>query len=319
MKQLYPIIIMTILLLSCEKRIAIEIDDSTPVPVIEGSIETGQPPIVQLTWSQGYFDPINAEILDQLRIKNANVSITVDGINYPLTSICSSNIPDSLKLLAAGILGISEADLSNFDFCFYTDLSFSIIGTVGKTYELQVEIDGNIYEASTQILDPVPVDTTYFGLYDNFENLGVIKGYFSDPPNIKNHYRVFCRRINRYADGTIKDPFFIPPFGATFDDRFFDGLTFEFQSFRGAQPNSDKADDQGDEAGLFRIGDTVVFKYCHIDQSAAEFLISFEQASSSQGSPFASPSIIKSNITGPQAFGGWVGYSPYFDTIYCYP
>ena len=148
--------------------------------------------------------------------------------------------------------------------------------------------------------------------------LGYLWANLSDPAGETNYYRWQAQRINSYPNGGgIKDSRYIAPLGSAFDDKFFDGQSFEFNVYRGEIANSGKEDDHGKESGFFKTGDTVAVKFSTIDRNAFKFLSVMEDQLATEGSPFASPSTIPSNIEGENVLGLWAAYSPTYDTVYC--
>ena len=71
------------------------------------------------------------------------------------------------------------------------------------------------------------------------------------------------------------------------------------------------------EAGLWKVGDTVLTKLETIDFNAYETLLSYETAMSAQGNPFAPPSNVISHLD--SALGWWIAISEDVDTIICQP
>ena len=67
-------------LCSCQKQIEFDLPGVEQIVVVEGKIESGQPPIVFLTTTQGYFDPIDSSTFDNIFIHNADVSVS-DGVD----------------------------------------------------------------------------------------------------------------------------------------------------------------------------------------------------------------------------------------------
>mgnify|MGYP000346730943 CR=1 FL=1 len=51
---------------------------------------------------------------------------------------------------------------------------------------------------------------------------------------ISGNYRWSARRISSYDDGSTKDAAFIAPLGSTFNDDFFNGLSFDFFGLYGS-------------------------------------------------------------------------------------
>ena len=311
------ITLISIALYSCTKDISVEVPDAPTQIVVDGYIETESFPIVVLTKTTPYFAETGGNELYENFVHDADVSVTVDGVVTQLTELCTEDIPDSLLPLFMELTGIVIAPGSDFNICLYTDLTFSVIGEAGKDYSLNIETDGNILSASTRIPNIVSLDSVWFQIEGNLDSLGQAWAKISDPDTVGNAYRWSARRINHYADGTVKDPVFIPPFNSATDDQFFNGLTFEFSSFRGMLPYSNKEDDNNDEAFFFKVGDTIAVKGMSIDNATFEFIRSYYSELGNQGSPFASPASLLTNVTG--GLWIWAGYAVYNDTIIALP
>jgi hypothetical protein len=182
-----------------------------------------------------------------------------------------------------------------------------MIGTAGLTYTLDIlTSDGKRVTSTTKLQAPVPLDSTWFEIQEGKDTLGFTWAFLSDPDTTDNCYRWFSKRIN-------KDDQFFAPFGSAFEDKFINGQTFKFGFNRATIQNSTAADDNNEEAGFFKIGDTIVVKFCTIDKSTYEFWRDAETQLGNNGSPFAVPSNIKSNING--GIGLFASYSPSYDTI----
>ncbi len=78
-------------------------------------------------------------------------------------------------------------------------------------------------------------------------------------------------------------------------------------------PFSEKDDDNNDEAFFFKVGDTIAVKGMSIDIETFKFLRSYYSDLGSQGSPFASPASLQTNVEG--GLGIWAGYGVSRDTI----
>jgi len=277
-------------LISCEKEISI---DDLPQPgekiVVEGHIEPGQNPYVYLSKNAPYFAPTDLNAYQQYLIQDALVIITDGFTTDTLTEVIPS-------------LG-------------YYYRADNMVGVAGRSYTITITALGKTVTATTTIPQPVYLDTLWFELYVPEENdsLGFIWTNLSDPPGLGNAYRWMAKRIGKDAD-------FIAPLGSVFDDKFIDGQSFEFAYNRGSLPNSTAEDDNNAERGFFKKGDTVVVKFCSIDNAAFEFYRSFETELFSNGNPFASPSTIKSNIF-PEEYGLGVfcGYGAALDTVILNP
>jgi hypothetical protein len=309
---------------SCEKEITVDIPDVESKIVVEGSIYQDQPPLVMLTWSQGYFDPTDLSSLQEIFVHDAAVTISVDGIAYNLPEFCTSDLsPEELEF-ASQALGVPISTLQSLDLCVYT--SFELFGENGKVYSLDVTHPEHHLTSITKLPELVYLDTVFFDIVSSLpdDSLGFIYGNISDPDTIGNAYRWFAKRINHYPEwaddeelrGQQKDFGYIAPIGSVFDDTFFNGLTFEFAYYRGTEPNSSKFDDENEERGFFKRGDTVAVRGCTIDRNAYKFIYSYESQVSNQGSPFSIPFNLESNVNG--GLGAFIGYGAIYDTVVCY-
>lgn len=311
------------ILLSCEKEITVDLPTAEPKIVVEGFIFQDQPPFLMLTWSQGYFDPTNLETLQNMFVHDANVTIQVDNQSYSLVEVCTSDLSEEELELASVALGIPAEDLVSLNLCVYTTLL--IEGEEGKVYSLDITHGDHHVMGQTKLPELVYLDTLYFDIVSSLpdDSLGFIYGNISDPDTIGNAYRWFAKRINHYPGwvedeelrGEQKDFGYIAPIGSVFDDEFFNGLTFEFAYYRGTSPNSDKFDDLNGERGYFKRGDTIAVRGCTIDRNAYKFIYSFESQVSNQGSPFAVPFNLESNVEG--GLGAFIGYGAIYDTVIC--
>jgi hypothetical protein len=313
---------LSALLVGCEKEITVDLPTAPPKIVVEGSIENGRPPLVLLTWSQGYFDPADLNTLSNLFVRDANVRIW-DGLDtIPLTQICTADLTDEELELAAQALGANPETLRNLNVCLYSSLN--LIGQVNHVYKLIIDYNEYHLEGTTKIDNLVELDSLWFEIAgpNPDDSLGFIYGFLTDPDTLGNAYRWLARRVNTYPAwagedlaGQTKDPAFLAPIGSVFDDAFFNGLTFEFGYFRGTAPNSTKEDDRNAEAGFFKLGDTVAVRGCVIDRGVFNFYRQFENQVANQGSPFSLPANIPSNMSG--GLGVWAGFGAVYDTVIC--
>ncbi|MEM7284425.1 MAG: DUF4249 family protein, partial [Pseudomonadota bacterium] len=245
------------------------------------------------------------------------VKVINQGTEYPLTEVCTNDLPEDILEIIAAQLGFSVEQLASVPVCGYT--SFTLTGDFGEVYELQITTaDGEEMRSVTKINELVDMQDVRFELSGNSDSLGFIYGTLVDPDTLGNAYRWFAKRINQYPSwsehaGEQKDSRFIAPIGSAFEDSFFNGLTFEFGYFRGSEWQSDKEDDRNEELGFFKVGDSVVVKGCVIDFGVYNFVTSFETNFSSGGNPFTFPANVESNIDG--GLGVWAGYGAVLDTI----
>jgi Domain of unknown function (DUF4249) len=267
---------------SCEKDIDIELKESEPRLVVEGSIENGANPTVVLTKSLDYFGTITPELLFSSFVRNAVVTITEGSAIYPL-------LEDSVPLTNGAY--------------FYFYRSNSLIGKLNTSYTLNITADGRNYSATTtipqitRIIDSLwsekaPVqDTTLYRM--------MIRA--TDRPGFGDYIRYFTK--------TNSEPFF-PGFNSVFDDQVIDGKTYTIQVDRGINKNID-----GEDTDIFyNRGDTATLKLCNIDRTTFDFWRTFEFSFQSIGNPFSSPTKILGNISNG-GLGYFGGYAAQYRTI----
>ena len=317
---------------SCEKEITVDLPAVEKKIVVEGSIFPGETPLVILTWTQGYFEPTDATSLQNIFVHDALVTITHNGIADTLYEICSSDLINRPQLLefASTSLGISIESLQALNLCVYTQLDLTgsadvLRGVPNTSYKIEVHKDNYHVTGETKIPSLVELDTVYFDIINpEFQDsLGILYGNLTDPDTSGNAYRWFAKRISHYPAsapdaslrGRQKDLTYIAPFGSVYDDAFFNGLSFEFAYPRGIEANSTKFDDLNDERAFFKVGDTVAIRGCTIDRAAFKFIRSLEAQFGNQGSPFAVPFNLESNLTG--GLGAFIGYGAVYDTVVC--
>ncbi len=312
------LVVFSLLLLmsSCEKEIDVDLPRPEEKLIVEGIIETDQFPYVVLSKSTGYFDPTDVQSVANSYVSDAVISISDGTVTNQMSKICSSSLSAAQQKELSDLLGIPVALLSSYDICGFVDLS--MVGEVGKSYTISIDWKGNNYQGTTQLVEPVSLDSSWFEVFGDRDSLGFLYAEMSEPAAEKNFYRWFAQRINSYQYGSLKgqqkDESFLLPSSSVFDDEFVNGTTFEFGY--GRPVASDKFDDQVPERGFYKVGDTVVVKFCSIDKGVFSFISTAEEQILSTGSPFATPVNVPSNISNG-ALGLWAGYSPYFDTIIC--
>ncbi len=293
MRKLLFLLLILLAFGACEKDITVDLPQGSVQVVVDGVVENGLPPYVFLSRSQGYFDPIGVNTLNNLPLRGATVILS-DGV-------------DTVQLVEVDTI-INGLSIGGFYSALDPDAGqILMIGTPGRTYSLYVTTDqGEEVSAEAILHAPQPLDSLWFQVQGELDSLGWAWARLSDPDTLGNNYRWFAKRLG-------KDAFFIPPFGSVFEDKFINGRTFDFASSRGAVLNSTAEDDISEEAGFFKRGDTIVVKFCTIDAGTFSFWRDAENQLGGSGSPFSVPSNIKSNING--GLGIFATYSAVFDTV----
>lgn len=308
-------IAVLLLLSSCTKEVVIEIPGYEEQLVIDGRIETDQPPFVLLSKSKEVYAPTDLNSFLNGFVTGATVTVSDGTTTVQLDEICSNNLPPGTEQMAAAMFGISVADLANYNICAYTTFNTAIWGQVGKTYTLTVEYEGKTYTAETSILPPTTFDDLYWKPETDTPNHGFSWVTLTDPANQYDAYKWEIKRINTDSNGETIDQSFTPTFNPVFDDEFFNGLTFDFgyENPHAIGPNVPE-----EYRFLYPLGDTVVIKLSKMDRNVYEYMEKKYTQLATAGNPFATPTNIPNNISGG-ALGVWAGYSPSFDTLACYP
>lgn len=304
MKSIFYFVLLSIVLVSCTKEVQIEIPGYKENLVIDGSIETGQPPIVLLSTTNNIYSPTNLDAYLEGFISGATVIVSDGTITDTLTEICTDELPAGTEEIAAAFFGIPVEQLVQLHLCAY--ISTNIVGEVGKTYSLKVIHDGKTYTSNTTIYPPKSLDSLYWKPQGSSTEFGFSWAILSDNASTSDSYKWETKYISDFS--------FNKPFNPFFNDKFFNGLTFEF-----GYDNPMSYDDETypeDFRGYYRIGDTVVIKFSKIGPKEYNFFEKKYNQIYSAGNPFATPTNIPTNIVGG-AFGVWVGYSPVFDTLIC--
>lgn len=291
----------------CEKDITLDLDFPPEKLVVEGHIEPGYPPYVILTHNLPYFELTDINDLEKLFVHGADITIS-DGIGiYTLTEYCSDSMPDSLLSLASLYLGVDIENLTDLNFCVYTSASdtaqlfSSLLGELGKTYDLHIEVDNKTLDATTTLLYPVPLDSTWFKERAIMDGQGQIYVTLSDPSNSNDYYRMFTQRLQ-------KDDYMIPTRQSLVTDKNFNGTTVELLFERGNIPGR-----LDNNIGFYETGDTVVLKWCTLDFEHYEFWRTAQIEFDNVGNPIATSTQIKTNIEG--GLGIWGAYGAIYDTL----
>lgn len=284
---LFSGLLLSLVIVSCEREIEIDLGESEETIVVEGIIEAGSNPRVLVSKNRGFFNDFPSDIvalLDTFILQDAVVTVSDGQISYPLSFVFNP---------------------LEYPFAYYT--TNALVGEVGKTYFLTVQALGKTATARTTIPPPVPVDSLYFGLnvFDlNEDSLGFLYATYKDPDTLGNAYRLYAKKSSEIQ--------YFPVNGAITNDEFINGRNVTFFSGQSNKPFAVQ-DTFIDQDFFYRLGDTIQIKFCSIGNREFEFYNTFEAALGTNGNPFASPIIIKSNIEG--GLGVWCGQSYYSDTL----
>jgi hypothetical protein len=286
MKKFFLLMALTFLFLSsCSEKIDVKLPNADKKLVIEGSIENGKNAQVIITRSIPLFSSVDNTNPDDFYVLDAQVTLSNGTISETLV----------LSIDSASSLGVVYQ-------------GSSIIGEVGKTYYLTVVQGGETYTATTTIPAPVALDSVWWKPQPPRDTLGYANARISEPAGLGNNYRWYAKRP--------RDRRYLAPYGATYDDKYVDGVSFEFAYGKGYDPTDSENTYENDSAarGYYTHKDTIYIRFCTIDKESKDFYTTFESALSNNGNPFASPVTILTNIKGG-ALGVFAGFGATYDTI----
>ncbi|HEX8517208.1 MAG TPA: DUF4249 domain-containing protein [Bacteroidia bacterium] len=231
-------------LTSCEKVIDIDLNSASPKIVIEGGLNDSGPCHIRITKTKNF-----SENNDFEGISNAFVTIT-------------DNMGNRDTLLHTGN-GVYEKALT---------------GTPGRTYSLNVNVEGEIFTSVSEMPQPVNIDSLYTINFTGFnDTIKIITADYFDPAGVKNWYR-FLLTVNKGAKENI----------IINNDEFSDGRPSQQSIFY-------RADGEG-----LKTGDSVMVEMQCIDKSVYHYFFTLEQTISQSA---AAPTNPVSNIK-----GGALGY-----------
>jgi len=285
----FGLLMLVVALCSCEKNIHFNLKVVPDILVVDASIEAGQPPVVVLSRSFGYYSKLSPEALETSFVHHATVTLSNGLQTQQLREY-------SIDSIAGYTLWFYTIDSSN--------LAQAFTGQENSTYQLNITADGQQYDATTSIpvpgkkLDslwwkptPFATDTTQVDVYVRA----------TDPPGLGNYVRYFTK--------TNSQPF-LPGQQSVFDDELIDGTTYDLKVTPGIDRNNPVAFDKN----FFHRGDTVTIKVSSIDKATYEFWLTMEFAYQSIGNPFASPNKVLGNVSNG-ALGAFCGYAPQYISL----
>lgn len=282
-------IICAALLLSCEKNVDIKLNDVPDAFVVDATIENDQPPVVFLTKSFSFFSRIDAALLANAFVHDAEIIVS------------NGNLSHRLKEYAFPLAPGYRAWYYSID---SSALNTAFNGEFGKSYQLSILTRGKEFTASTQIpiLATYP-DSVFFkpAPFNPDTNKRVMFIKATDPAGLGNYIRYFTKRNSGV---------FLPGENSVYDDQVIDGITYEVQLPQGIDKNNPPDPDDN----FYSRGDTVTLKFCNIDQASYRFWNTWEFAYQSIGNPFAQPGSVIGNVSNG-ALGVFCGYAAWYRTV----
>jgi hypothetical protein len=302
------------LFLSCSKEVKINIPGFASQLVIDGTIETNGNPLVLLSQSSNIYSETNLSSYLNNFITNADVKVVHGLDTFSLSPMNIGDLPLASQKKLAEMLEIGYGETILLPIKVYSNIE--LIATANSSYELIIDYNSKIYKSTTFIPLPSTLDNLYWKPEISNPMYGKSWARLSDNSTQYDAYKWEVRRINKNSENEDLDLIFRKTNDAYFDDRFCNGLSFDF-----SYDNPLKRKDSThllEYKRYFRMGDSVVVKFSKLDKNTFTFFQKKGAQLSSNASPFASPINIPSNISGG-ALGIWAGFSPCYDTLYCIP
>lgn len=290
---MFFLLVALALLQSCEKDFDIDVGENEPQLIVEAYINNALPlyNYVILTRSQSYYTPD----LNSVPASGATVYIT-EGERRGDNIVWNESGKTRLQEIALPQLPQSPLNGVYFDSRLATDYDNALRGKLGKHYRLEIEAEGKQYTATTEILQPINIDSLTSGdhFQDDDENDEIVTRarltvHYQDPDTLGNTLLYYWRRpsdqlnfgwggfgTNRYTPGT---------------DDLTNGEYIHLTHSTGFNP-----------------GDTVRYYMANVRRDVYNFWDSYNKARSN-GGPFATPVTLSSTITGENVIGCFSGFA----------
>jgi hypothetical protein len=258
-KLFIGLLIVPLIWISCEEIIKIDLEGADPRIVIEGHISDEPGPYtIRISKTTDYFEPAEYPM-----VSNATVVITDD-----------LGARDTLTEIETGI--------------YQTN---SLLGDYGRTYHLDVTVEGMHYSGSAMLPDLIQIDsieTEYYPETYYYEEAYWLHCHYKDPPDTLNYYRV--RSIN---NDTLDKTIYV------LDDKFIDGNPVDFFIW----------------GNSYQPGDTVVLELYSMDEVLYDYFYTlFNLLYSGGDGSYSTPANPNTNLSN-NALGYFGAFSIDRDTI----
>lgn len=286
-------------LLGCQREIDLQLPEYQPKLVVEGTIENGSPAIVLITRSIPYFAEINfSSLMNDVIVTGNKARVFV-----------TSETGESEELFW---------DVTSAATYYVAFMGSKVIGREDTHYTLRVEYDGKTYTAETYIPKTFDLDTIGFDQSAEVlnEKQATIRMAMTDNGDEENYYAFFCK----VRCPSLRDRLWVSGFPVAFDDRTFNGLTFNYEMTRIGYSKLLAAlltneEQESFVRRTFRYGDTVYVKHSQIDYHTYKYLLSAGTEAVYGGNPFTNPLPAVSNFDSDEVLGHWSGLASKIDTL----
>lgn len=267
----------------CEREVQIVPSDLESQVVVEATIESGQPPLVVLTRSLGYFNQLSVQQLAGSFIRGARVTVSDGRQKVQLREFSRPVGNDSIYFYTVDPLSSPRP----------------FVGALNTSYALEISTSGKLITASTTIPDIARrLDSLWWMPVEGREDSGLVALFsrVTDPRGFGNYIRYYT---------SVNDSAWLPGPNSVFDDKLVDGTTYDVQLFRGFNRNIPP---DRNSFGFFRKGEVVDVKLSNIDKTTYDFWRTWEQNQGNVGNPFGVPVKVLGNLSNG-AIGYFGGYA----------
>ena len=306
------LLLISIILFSCQEEITLDLPKADDKLVIEGSIENGFPPYIIITKNGGYFDAIDSDTYNDLFVND------IDSVK-----IWYFNEGEKVSKTLEQIVGLDSLPPIYTDLSYFENPGNYEFSKEGRTYFLEINWNNQIISSSTTIPEVTPLDCLWVEKSENSkeEYEYDIRALYSDPADQDNFILLKSKRVQHfeYKDSlecNVKDR---PDFSLKIIDAGADVL-INGQSFETYFPRPKESGNPFPDGNynayhteICDDGDTLVFKkdivlikYCQIDEPSLKFWRGLVRQVGTNGNPFAEPLNLVSNIT--NGLGIFSGY-----------
>jgi predicted DNA binding protein len=302
---------ISIFFLSCQEEITLNLPQADEKLVVQGTIESGFPPIIILTRNQGYFDPINENTLENLYIEDAIVKI------WKLNPDSTRNI---IELYPKKIDTLVVYTVSESEYNFYLGTRNFEYSENGQTYNLDILWNDETISAITTIPMPTELDCVWVEQsrtadedykYD-------IRAIYSDPINVENNILIKSKRLQHFKWDkqqlqNVYSPDILFKLIDTGSDLLVNGETFETyfpkpkeRGFPDGAYNIMHTRESSNGTQIEFDNDIVLINFCQIDEPSLKFWRGLRRQDANGNNPFAEPLNLVSNIN--NGLGVFTGY-----------
>ena len=289
MKTLIPLLLITLVLVSCEKffQFEQEIDfsqgNTTKKIVVQAVMQPGYPAYALLTQSEPYFDPVTAETINSVFVEDASITVkSEDGDEVPLLNILDLNIADFSQ--DEDLINLFDSLQNALPGLYIQPTPPFTFAQTDKSYSLEIIRNEDTLTATTTIPSEHPMDSVWFVVDENAPrpNLGNFWFHYSDPDTLGNtimieHKRLFHTKETQWGENpqngiepfsvsvnNIEDPFFVKALWGFVRNDFegLNGTSFDTYLQRGTSNNilfdTSDQDFEQEENGYFKSGKSIL-------------------------------------------------------------